>query len=134
MAFRSVFAAGAAYYGVSDLAALARDTHKFESRYHERLVGPWPGSERLYSERSPLGAAGQVTAPAIFFQGSEDRVVPPDQTEAMVAALRSRGIPVAYCLFEGEAHGFRDGANTRRALDGELHFYNAILLRKGLRF
>lgn len=134
LAFRSVFAAGASYYGISDLAALARDTHKFESRYHERLVGPWPGSERLYSERSPLGAAGQVTAPAIFFQGSEDRVVPPGQTEAMVAALRARGIPVAYCLFEGEAHGFRDGANTRRALDGELHFYNAILLRKGLRF
>ncbi len=134
LAFRNEFAAGASYYGISDLVALARDTHKFESRYHETLIGPWPAAEDLYAERSPLGAADRLTAPVIFFQGSEDRVVPPEQTEAMVEALRVRGIPVAYFLFEGEAHGFRDGAHVKRALDGELYYYSAMLLRKGLRF
>lgn len=134
LAFRDEFAAGASYYGISELKGLARDTHKFESRYHETLIGPWPAEIRTYEARSPLGAAGQLTAPTIFFQGSEDPVVPKDQTEAMVDALRARGIPVAYYLFEGESHGFRDGANVRRALDGELAFYCAMLLRKGIRF
>ncbi len=134
LAFRDEFAAGASYYGISELKGLARDTHKFESRYHETLIGPWPAESSTYEARSPLGAAGQLTAPTIFFQGSEDPVVPKDQTEAMVDALRARGIPVAYYLFEGESHGFRDGANVRRALDGELAFYCAMLLRKGIRF
>lgn len=134
LAFRNEFAAGASYYGISDLVALARGTHKFESRYHEKLIGPWPAAEDLYVERSPLRAADQLTAPVIFFQGADDRVVPPQQTEAMVQALRARGAPVAYFLFEGEAHGFRDGAHVKRALDGELYYYGAMLLRKGLRF
>ena len=134
LAFRDEFAAGASYYGIGDLAALARETHKFESRYHETLVGPWPAAQALYAARSPLLAADRLTAPAIFFQGSEDRVVPPGQAEAMVEALRARNVPAAYFLFEGEGHGFRDGANIRRALDGELCFYAATVLRKGLRF
>ena len=134
LAFRDDFAAGASYYGISDLKGLARDTHKFESRYHETLIGPWPSERSTYEGRSPLGAADRVTAPTIFFQGSDDPVVPKNQTEAMVDALRGRGIPVAYYLFEGESHGFRDGANVRRALDGELAFYCTMLLRKGIRF
>ena len=134
LAFRSEFAAGASYYGISDLNGLARDTHKFESRYHETLVGPWPADMATFEARSPLGSASQVTAPTAFFQGSVDPVVPKQQTEAMVKALRARGIPVAYYLFEGESHGFRDGANVRRALEGELAFYSTVLLRKGIRY
>ena len=134
LAFRDDFAAGAAYYGISDLTQLAVETHKFESRYTERLVGAWPDEAALYAERSPLRAADRLTAPAIFFQGSEDAVVPKEQTEAMVAALRKRHVPVAYYLFEGEAHGFRDPANVKRALDAELCFYATLLLRKGVRY
>ena len=134
LAYRNDFAAGAAYYGISDLRQLAVETHKFESRYHESLVGPWPDDEKVYAQRSPLGAAERVDAPTIFFQGSEDRVVPKEQTEAMVAALRKLGVPVAYYLFEGEGHGFRDGANVKRALDAELCFYCTMLLKKGVRF
>ena len=134
LAFRDEFAAGAAYYGISDLTQLAVETHKFESRYTESLIGAWPDEEALYAERSPLGAADRLTAPAIFFQGSEDAVVPKEQTEAMVAALRKRRVPVAYYLFEGEAHGFRDPANVKRALDAELCFYATLLLHKGVRY
>ena len=134
LAFREGFAAGAAYYGISELKGLARDTHKFESRYHETLVGPWPDAVDKYEERSPLGAADRVTAPTIFFQGADDAVVPKEQTEAMVGALRVRGIPVSYYLFEGEAHGFRNGTNVRLALEAELGFYCTTVLRKGLRF
>ncbi len=134
LAFRDEFAAGAAYYGISDLKGIAVDTHKFESRYHETLVGPWPAEEALYAERSPLGAADRLSAPVIFFQGSADPVVPKEQTEVMVDALRKRNVPVAYYLFEGEAHGFRDGANVKRALEAELCFYGMLLLRKGLRY
>lgn len=134
LAFRDIFAAGASYYGISDLRGLMLDTHKFESRYNDTLVGPWPAARDMYESRSPLAAADRVTAPTIFFQGSEDAVVPPSQTEAMVGALRARGVPVAYYLFEGESHGFRDSANLQRALDGELAFYGTILLRKGIRF
>ncbi len=131
LAFRDEFAAGASYYGISELKGLARDTHKFESRYHETLIGPWPARSAVYEERSPLSAADRVSAPTIFFQGAEDPVVPKEQTEVMVEALRSRGIPVAYYLFEGESHGFRDGATVRRALEAELGFYCATLLRRG---
>ncbi len=134
LAFRDVFAAGASYYGISELAGLAETTHKFESRYHETLVGKWPAEEALFAERSPLGSAERVTAPTVFFQGSADPVVPKEQTEAMVAALRARGVPVAYYLFEGEAHGFRQGQHIRQALDGELAFYATMLLRSGIRF
>ena len=133
LAFRDVFAAGASYYGISELAGLATETHKFESRYHDTLIGEWPAQEGLFRERSPLTSADRVDAPAIFFQGSDDPVVPKAQTEAMVHALRLRGVPVAYYLFEGESHGFKEAVHIRQALEGELAFYATILLRMGVR-
>ena len=105
------------------MAALAHDTHKFESRYPDWLIGPYPEDEALYRERSPLFHAERLSKPVIFFQGDEDAVVPPNQTEAMVAALRRNGRPVGYLLFSGEQHGFRQSANIKRALDAELYFY-----------
>ncbi len=127
LAFRDTFAAGASHYGVADLAALARDTHKFESRYLDRLVGPYPERSDLYDERSPLSARDGFSCPVIFFQGAEDRIVPPNQAESMVEALRAKGVPVAYLLFEGEQHGFRQAANIVRALEAELSFYGQVL-------
>ncbi len=128
------FRAGASYYGVSDLAALARDTHKFESRYLDWLIGPYPEDEKTYTERSPINHIDKLTVPVIFFQGSEDEVVPPNQTLMMVDGLRDRSVPVGYFLFEGEQHGFRKAENIRRALDAELYFYAALLTRSGLRY
>jgi dipeptidyl aminopeptidase/acylaminoacyl peptidase len=128
------FSAGASYYGVSDLAALARDTHKFESRYLDWLIGPYPQEQQTYADRSPINHIDRLSAPVIFFQGADDKVVPPDQTELMVAALKNRGIPVGYFLFDGEEHGFRKAQNIQRALDAELYFYAALVLRSGLRF
>ena len=126
LAFRDVFRAGASYYGVSDLEALATDTHKFESRYLDNLIGPYPARRDLYVARSPIHAAERLNCPVIFFQGLEDKVVPPDQAERMVEALRRRGVPVAYVPFEGEQHGFRQAANIKRALDAELYFYARV--------
>jgi dipeptidyl aminopeptidase/acylaminoacyl peptidase len=126
LAFRDLFHAGASYYGVSDLEALARDTHKFESRYLDGLVGPYPEQKQIYRERSPIHHVVGLSCPVIFFQGLEDRVVPPNQTELMVAALRSSGLPVAYLAFEGEQHGFRRAENIKRALDAELYFYSRV--------
>jgi dipeptidyl aminopeptidase/acylaminoacyl peptidase len=134
LAMRGVFTAGASYYGVSDLAALARDTHKFESRYLDKLVGPYPEKEDLYRDRSPLFHVDGLNAPVIFFQGSEDKIVPPDQAEKMVEALRAKRLMVGYFLFDGEQHGFRQAENIKRALDAELYFYASIFLKKGLRF
>ncbi len=127
LAFKDTFAAGASHYGVADLAALARDTHKFESRYLDRLVGPYPERSDLYDERSPLSTRDGFSCPVIFFQGAEDRIVPPNQAESMVEALRAKGVPVAYLLFEGEQHGFRQAANIVRALEAELSFYGQVL-------
>lgn len=121
------FAAGADHFGVADLEALARDTHKFESRYLDRLVGPYPLARAIYVERSPIQHAERLTRPLIVLQGAEDVIVPPNQSEAIVAALRERGIPVAYLLFPGEQHGFRRAENIRRALDAELSFYAQVL-------
>jgi dipeptidyl aminopeptidase/acylaminoacyl peptidase len=134
LVFHDVFRGGASYYGVSDIAALARDTHKFESRYLDWLIGPFPQDEALYRERSPLYHAERLSRPVIFFQGDEDAVVPPNQTEAMVEALRRRGLPVAYFLFSGEQHGFRSAANIQRALDAELYFYAVEIFKTGLMF
>lgn len=126
LTFRNVFRAGASYYGVADLEALARDTHKFESRYLDALIGPYPERRDLYRARSPIDHADRISAPVIFFQGLEDRVVPPAQAERMVAALRAKGLPVAYLPFEGEQHGFRRAENIKRALENELAFYARV--------
>ncbi|PSB31223.1 S9 family peptidase [Stenomitos frigidus] len=126
LTFRKVFKAGASFYGVSDLAALAQDTHKFESRYLDGLIGPYPEAEALYKERSPLYATDRLSCPVIFFQGDEDQVVPPNQAEMMVNALRAKKLPVAYVLFAGEQHGFRKAENIKRTLDGEFYFYSSV--------
>jgi dipeptidyl aminopeptidase/acylaminoacyl peptidase len=126
LAFHDVFKAGASHYGVGDLMALADDTHKFESRYLDRLVGPLPEAEALWRARSPINHIDRLNCPVIFFQGLDDKVVPPNQAEAMVAALREKGIPVAYVPFEGEGHGFRRAENIKRALEGELYFYGKV--------
>jgi dipeptidyl aminopeptidase/acylaminoacyl peptidase len=126
LAFREVFSAGASHFGVSDLEALATDTHKFESRYLDRLVGPYPERRDLYVERSPVHHVDRLSCPVIFFQGLEDKIVPPNQAESMVEALRRKGIPVAYLAYEGEQHGFRQAANIKRSLEAELYFYGRI--------
>lgn len=126
LTFRDVFKAGASHFGIGDLEAFVGDTHKFESRYIDGLVGPYPERRELYIERSPIHHISQLECPTIFFQGLEDKIVPPNQAEAMVAALRMKGIPVAYLPFEGEQHGFRRAANIRRSLDGEFYFYSRV--------
>ncbi len=127
LAFRDAFAAGASLYGVADLAALAADTHKFESRYLDRLVGPWPDAEPVYRARSPLYHADLIRAPVILFQGLEDAVVPPNQAEVLVEALRANGVPFAYLAFEGEQHGFRKAETIVRVAGAELWFYGLVL-------
>lgn len=121
------FAAGASHYGVADLAALAADTHKFERRYLDGLVGPWPEARATYEERSPINHTDRLDRPLIVFQGLEDEIVPPNQAEMIVEAVRAKGVPVAYVPFEGEQHGFRKAENIRAALDGELSFYAQVL-------
>jgi len=121
-----VFTAGASHYGVADLGALATETHKFESRYLDGLVAPWPSGRAVYEERSPINHVDAFDTPLAVFQGDEDAVVPPDQAEAIVAALRAKGVPHAYLLFAGEQHGFRKAENIRAALDGELSFYAQV--------
>jgi dipeptidyl aminopeptidase/acylaminoacyl peptidase len=121
-----VFTAGASHFGVADLGALASETHKFESRYLDGLVAPWPEGRAVYDERSPIHHVDALDTPLAVFQGDEDEVVPPDQAEMIVAALREKGVPHAYLLFEGEQHGFRKAENIRAALDGELSFYAQV--------
>jgi dipeptidyl aminopeptidase/acylaminoacyl peptidase len=127
LTFRDVFSAGASHFGIGDLEVFAGDTHKFESRYLDRLIGPLPEAAALYRERSPIHFTDRLSCPVILFQGLEDRIVPPNQAELMFAALRRKGIPCAYIAFEGEQHGFRIAANIRRSLDGELDFYSRVL-------
>ncbi len=126
LTFRDTFRAGASHYGVSDAEALAKETHKFESRYLDGLFGPYPETQEIYFQRSPINFTDRLSCPAIFFQGLEDKVVPPNQAEVMVEALRTKGIPVAYVSFEGEQHGFRQAKNIKRALDAELYFYSRV--------
>jgi len=126
LTFRNIFRAGASYYGVSDLEALAKDTHKFESRYLDRMIGPYPERRDLYRERSPIHFVDQISCPMILFQGLEDKVVPPSQAELMVKALCEKGLPVAYIPFDGEQHGFRRAENIKRSLEAELYFYSKI--------
>jgi dipeptidyl aminopeptidase/acylaminoacyl peptidase len=126
LVFHDTFRAGASYYGVSDLEALAQETHKFESRYLDKLIGPYPERKDLYVARSPIHHAARLACPIIFFQGLEDQVVPPGQAEMMVAILRDKKLPVAYITFEKEQHGFRMAQNIKRALDAEFYFYSRI--------
>jgi dipeptidyl aminopeptidase/acylaminoacyl peptidase len=126
LTFRDVFKAGASYYGISDLEVFVGDTHKFESRYLDSLVGPYPERKDLYHERSAINFLDRLKAPMILFQGLEDKVVPPNQAELIVEALKKKGRPVAYLAFEGEQHGFRMAKNIKRSLEAELYFYSQI--------
>jgi dipeptidyl aminopeptidase/acylaminoacyl peptidase len=127
LTFRDAFKTGASYYGVGDLEALVKDTHKFESHYLEGLVGPYPERIDLYHQRSPVYAADRLSRPVIFFQGLDDKIVPPNQAERMVEALRKKHIPVAYIAYEGEGHGFRRAENIKRSLEAELYFYSKVI-------
>ena len=126
LTFHDVFKAGASYYGVSDLAGLDADSHKFESHYNEYLIAPKPESEALYLLRSPINHTAQLKRPMIFFQGLDDKVVPPQQSSMMVDALRASGVPVAYMTLDGEGHGFRKADSIVRTLEAELYFYQRI--------
>lgn len=126
LTFSDTFQAGASLYGIGDLEALAKDTHKFESRYLDTLVGPYPEDQSVYQERSPIRHVEQLQCPVIFLQGEEDKIVPPNQAEAMVKALTEKGIANAMVLFPEEGHGFRQGPNIERALEAELYFYGRV--------
>lgn len=126
LTFRDTFKAGASYYGLSDLEADLLETHKFESRYTYRLVAPYPEGRDIYYQRSPIHFIDRLSCPVIFFQGLEDKIVLPNQSELMVEALRARGIPIAYLAFEGEGHGFRRAENIKHSLEAELYFYSRI--------
>jgi dipeptidyl aminopeptidase/acylaminoacyl peptidase len=126
LTFRKVFGAGASYFGVSDIEALMTDTHKFESRYGDRLVGPYPERQDLYRERSPINFTDRISCPIILFQGLEDKVVPPDQSVRFYEAVKRKGLPTAYVPFEGEQHGFRKGENLKRSIELELYFYSKV--------
>jgi dipeptidyl aminopeptidase/acylaminoacyl peptidase len=123
LTFGKTFTVGASYYGVSDLTALAEETHKFEARYLDTLVGPYPSQKKLYEERSPLFNVDKLKCPVIFFQGSEDLIVPLNQAEKMYEALKKRGIMTELVVYEGEQHGFRKAQNIRDSLEKELAFY-----------
>lgn len=126
LTFRDTFRAGASRYGISDLEAMTTETHKFESRYLDRLIGPYPAAKALYQERSPIHHIDQLSCAMIVLQGLEDKVVPPNQAEMIVAAVRAKGQPVAYVPFEGEQHGFRRAESIVRALESELSFYGQV--------
>ena len=126
LTFHDVFGAGASYYGVSDLEALAKETHKYESRYLDSLVGPYPERRDLYVERSPINHTQLLSCPLLLLQGLEDEIVPPNQAEMMFEAVRAKGLPTAYVPFEGEQHGFRRSENIERALEAELYFYSRV--------
>ncbi|MCB8918841.1 MAG: S9 family peptidase [Ardenticatenaceae bacterium] len=126
LAFTDTFSVGASYFGISDLVAMTRETHKFESRYLDNLVAPYPEREDIYFARSPINFVDQFSCPLILFQGLEDLIVPPNQAEMIFDALKAKGVPVAYVPFAGEQHGFRRAENVKRALDAELYFYGRI--------
>ena len=126
LTFRDTFKAGASYYGVCDLEVLAKDTHKFESRYLDRLIGKYPEEKAIYEARSPIYHTEKLDCPVIFFQGLEDKVVPPNQADMMFAALKKKGLPCASVVFPNEAHGFRQANNIKKALDSEFYFYSRI--------
>jgi dipeptidyl aminopeptidase/acylaminoacyl peptidase len=124
--FRKFFNAGASLFGISDLEGFDETTHKFESRYSERLVGPYPEKKDLYRERSAINYVDRVSCPLILFQGLEDKVVPPSQSKKFYDAVRKKGLPAAYVAFEGEQHGFRKAGNMKRSIELELYFYSRV--------
>jgi dipeptidyl aminopeptidase/acylaminoacyl peptidase len=126
LTFRDVFTAGASLFGVADLEMLARDTHKFESRYLDSLVGPYPDARDLYLERSPIHHVDQIRCPMILLQGRDDPVVPLNQAESMAEAVRAKGLPIALVVFDGEGHGFRRAPNVARAYEAEAYFYSQV--------
>lgn len=126
MAFRDVFKAGTSLYGIGDLSALAGDTHKFESRYLDGLIGLYPEEEQLYKERSPIQSVETLSCPILLLQGIEDKVVPPNQAQMMYDAVLKKGIPCCLKIYEGEQHGFRKAENIEDALDSELAFYGKV--------
>jgi dipeptidyl aminopeptidase/acylaminoacyl peptidase len=126
LTFRKLFKAGASYYGIGDLTLLASDSHKFESRYMDNLIGPYPEQQQVYFDRSPINFTDRLESPLILFQGLKDKVVPPNQAQTMFDAVKAKGIPVAYLTFEQEQHGFRRAENIKRALDAELYFYAKV--------
>lgn len=128
LTFSNTFTAGASLYGIGDLEALAKDTHKFEARYLDSLVGDYPAEQEIYRARSPIHHIEQLKCPVIFLQGLKDKVVPPNQAEAMVAALTAKGIKNAYVTFEHEGHGFRQADSIKTAIEAELKFYQEVFL------
>jgi len=126
LCFKDVFSAGTSFYGLGDLAAFTDITHKFESRYMDLLVGPYPEMAERYRERSPNEHSDRISCPVLVMQGADDKIVPPAQAEGIVEALRRNGLPHAYLLFEGEGHGFRMAQNQKRALEAELSFYAQV--------
>ena len=126
LTFEQVFSAGASYYGISDLSSLSCDTHKFESHYNDRLIGPYPEAREVYQQRSPINNTEQLNCPVIFFQGIEDRVVPKEQAEMMFDAINRKGLPVAAQYYPSEQHGFRRAETIKQSLENELSFYQLL--------
>ena len=126
LTFHDTFKAGASYYGISDLEVLQKDTHKFEARYNDSLIGPYPEARDVYVARSPIHFTDRLSCPIILFQGLEDKVVPPNQSEMMADAVRKKGLNVKYVTFEGEQHGFRKAETIIRSLEEELAFYRDV--------
>lgn len=126
LTFRDTFHLGCVLYGIGDLVTLATDTHKFESRYLDSLIGPYPEAEERYQQRSPIHHTESLNCPVIFFQGLEDKVVPPNQAEAMVSALKAKGITTEHITYPGEGHGFRQASTIKQTLENELAFYQAV--------
>jgi len=126
LAFHDVFTAGCSLYGVADLSALAMETHKFESRYMDRLVGKWPEDEAVFKARAPIEHCGQLNCPVLLLHGDEDKIVPPNQAETMHASLKAKGLPTALRMYKGEQHGFRKAENIQDALNSELYFYSRV--------
>jgi dipeptidyl aminopeptidase/acylaminoacyl peptidase len=126
LTFHKTFKAGASYYGISDLEVLQSDTHKFEARYNDSLIGPWPAARDVYRARSPIHFTDRLSCPIILFQGLEDKVVPPNQSEMMAEAVRKKGLKVKYVTFEAEQHGFRKAENIIKSLEEELSFYQDV--------
>ena len=127
LTFHEIFAAGASYYGVADAAILTKHTHKFEERYLDSLIGPYPEKESVYRERSPIFHTNRLSSPVILFQGLKDEIVHPEQSAILANALHEKGLPYAYLTFEDEPHGFRRAETIHECLDAELYFYSKIL-------